>query len=81
VRSEAIRRVKAALDAAGIDMPEPIYRVQLHQPGAAENPPVSPASSRDAAPDTRATRDITRQIAAEPSIQHDNLLDPAAPKE
>ena len=55
--------------------------MQLHQPDAAENPPVSLASSRDAAPDTRATRDITRQIAAEPSIQRDNLLDPAAPKE
>lgn len=28
VKSEAIRRVKNALDAAGIEMPEPIYRVR-----------------------------------------------------
>ncbi len=30
VKSEAIRQVKKALDDAGIDMPEPIYRVQLN---------------------------------------------------
>lgn len=36
VRSEAIRRVKVALDAAGIDMPVPIYRVQLERPSPAE---------------------------------------------
>lgn len=29
VRSEAIRTVKLALESAGMDMPEPIYRVQL----------------------------------------------------
>lgn len=29
VRSEAIRTVKLALEAAGMDMPEPIYRLQL----------------------------------------------------
>lgn len=31
VRSEAIRTVKLALEAAGMDMPEPIYRLQLSQ--------------------------------------------------
>lgn len=81
VRSEAIRRVKAALDAAGMDMPEPIYRVQLQEARAAGKRSTPPATQRDEALDTRATSDITRQIAAEPSTQHDNLLDPQAPKE
>lgn len=36
VRSEAIRTVKLALDDAGMDMPEPIYRVQLTESTALE---------------------------------------------
>lgn len=36
VRSEAIRTVKLALEAAGMDMPEPIYRLQLSQSLARE---------------------------------------------
>lgn len=36
VRSEAIRTVKVALDDAGMDMPEPIYRVQLTESTARE---------------------------------------------
>lgn len=35
VRSEAIRQVKQAFDEAGIEMPEPIYRVQLRGLGDA----------------------------------------------
>ena len=31
VRSEAIRQVKQAFDEAGIEMPEPVYRVQLRE--------------------------------------------------
>lgn len=31
-RSEALRRVKVALEAAGVDLPEPIYRLQLQRP-------------------------------------------------
>ncbi|HET6432690.1 mechanosensitive ion channel family protein [Dyella sp.] len=81
VRSEAIRRVKAALDAAGMDMPEPIYRVQLHEARATAKPSVPPALRRDEALDTRATRDISRQIAADQVNQRDNLLDPDAPRE
>jgi len=83
VRSEAIRRVKLALEAAGMDMPEPIYRVQLteHSPEA-KLPPASSVSQRGNAVDTRVTRDITRQIEAEQSLQPKmNLLDPAAPRE
>ncbi|MBX3726723.1 MAG: mechanosensitive ion channel [Xanthomonadales bacterium] len=53
VQSEAIQAVKAALEGAGMDLPEPIYRVQLSQSGAASMPgstptvvtPVAPGSS------------------------------------
>lgn len=34
VRGEAIRRVKSALEDAGIDLPEPIYRLRLEGSGA-----------------------------------------------
>lgn len=33
VRTEAIRRIKEAYDQAGVDMPEPTYRVQMRQMG------------------------------------------------
>ena len=45
-RSEAIRLVKTALEDAGMDLPEPIYRVQLTAPEgthAADAPAVPPA--------------------------------------
>ena len=35
VRSEAIRQVKQAFDEAGIEIPEPVYRVQLREMGNA----------------------------------------------
>jgi small-conductance mechanosensitive channel len=49
VKSEAIRAVKAALDGAGIDLPEPIRRVRLQRgPGAGgdhRRPPTAPAAA------------------------------------
>ena len=45
VKSEAIRSVKLALEAAGMDMPEPIYRVQLREP--APTPRARPAPAQD----------------------------------
>lgn len=83
VRSEAIRRLKLALEAAGMDMPEPIYRVQLTEP-AAERPDLSavPLQRATVQVDTRATRDITRQIEAESKQSGTaNLLTPDAPRE
>lgn len=90
VRSEAIRMVKLALEAADMDMPEPIYRVQLSQgaePGA--TPPAAPRQSRPARPPaptapvyTGVIDDLTPQIEAEPkSRTATDLLDPSAPKE
>ncbi|GAB2489237.1 mechanosensitive ion channel family protein [Arenimonas alkanexedens] len=85
VRSEAIRAVKLALDAGGMDMPEPIYRVQLHQ---ASGPAIAPAhrgpSARPAgvaAVDTRATTDLDQQIEKDPGVGDEDLLDPTAKRE
>lgn len=93
VKSEAIRQVKKALDDAGIDMPEPIYRVQLNdQRGsdatAAEQSTETPEvrakqSLQDTlAGDLSAGDSVDNQIARERADTQDvDLLDPAAPKE
>lgn len=84
VRSEAIRRVKLALEAAEMDLPEPIYRVQLRRDAA--GPRADPAGARTAQrpqttpPDTRVQRDLDAQIAQEP-LRSNDLLDPSAPLE
>ena len=89
VKSEAIRRVKLALEAAGMDLPEPIYRVQMY-----EHAPVPAAAGADAGVatasgprseagiDTGAHADVLSQLEAErDQLGADDLLDPAAPKE
>ncbi len=90
VKSEAIRRVKLKLEEAGMDMPEPIYRVQVTNsvagPAQLLEPKVqerrAPAARSGAATDTRAQRDIEGQlgIGLERAASED-LLDPAAPRE
>lgn len=87
VRSEAIRTVKLALEAADMDMPEPIYRVQLSDraelaaaPPAPPRPPRAPSTKGPV--DTGVIDDLTRQIDAEPKSRNaPDLLDPSAPKE
>ena len=87
VKSEGIRQVKLALEAAGMDMPEPIYRVQLSERGAASSPGVTPPATSTqtrapAAVDTRVQADLEEQIAADQrSRGSEDLLDPGAPKE
>lgn len=94
VRSEAIRHVKLSLEAAGMDMPEPIYRVQLSEPSAAAH--TLPTQSATEAP-SRATRgerpalvavdmgvnrDLQQQIDRDRQTRDQpNLLDPGAPRE
>lgn len=87
-KSEAIRRVKLALEAAGMDMPEPIYRVQLAERAAEAVAPVAvrtPAVKRNATAeqtDTRSHADLAEQINAEKQTRSsEDLLDPAAPRE
>ncbi len=96
VRSEAIRRVKLVLEEAGMDMPEPIYRVQLNdRTGLTPAPEAtgkdsagktvtdkSRKAARKSSVDTRATRDIDMQIDQEKREQPSpDLLDPEAPRE
>ncbi|WP_439889347.1 mechanosensitive ion channel family protein [Pseudomonas sp. MBLB4123] len=86
VRSEAMRQVIAALDEAGMDMPEPIYRLHLHE--RAQPLPGAPISSGERRPapaagvDTRVTADLAEQIEQEQRVRdEEDLLDPNAPKE
>ena len=94
VRSEAIRRVKLALEAADMDMPEPIYRVQLSEPAPARPArpkarsvqpatPSAAAEERDARePDTRVNSDLAPQIDREQRERGEqDLLDTDAPRE
>lgn len=86
VKSEGIRRVKLALEAAGMDLPEPIYRVQMYQHLAAEawpsEPPVSTERGVDTEIDTAAHGDVLSQLEADRHQRgEDDLLDPAAPRE
>ena len=94
VRSEAIRHVKLSLEAAGMDMPEPIYRVQLSQPqpaGAAplvvpslDTPARASRTERDtsAAVDIGVIRDLQQQIDQDrQASDQPNLLDAQAPRE
>ena len=94
VRSEAIRHVKLALDAAGMDMPEPIYRVQLSQPhvgaqpvsagpSAATSPRAQPSKVGDAAAvDLGVNRELHHQIELDRQVSDpSNLLNAQAPRE
>ena len=70
VKSEGIRLVKLALEAAEMDMPEPIYRVQLSERSAAASPanaaPKAPkGETPNSAIDTRVQADLDEQIAAD----------------
>lgn len=56
VRSEAIRTVKLALDAANMDMPEPIYRLQLSHGVARQAASIAASdATSDATSDAAAT--------------------------
>lgn len=86
-RSEAIRLVKCAFDAAGIEMPEPIYRIHLREAGAQRtggtrdadgDRPISaqrPAPIDPGMADVSADRTIDNQVADElRTSDEENLL-------
>ncbi|MEO7937990.1 MAG: mechanosensitive ion channel family protein [Burkholderiaceae bacterium] len=89
VKSEAIRTVKLALERAGMDMPEPIYRVQLTESHPLAQAAAPPTGSRsmvrapaDQPVDTRAHSDLQEQIQGDARTDAaSDLLDPNAPKE
>ena len=70
-QSEAIRLLKEAFDDADIEMPEPIYRVHLHQADAVKPPSKRPAAGGpeeplDLAPDRSIDNQVARDHAADP---------------
>jgi len=80
VRSEAIRLVKNAFDARGIEMPEPIMRVRVE--GAGEATADAPKSAEPtSARDVRADDHLDREIEAERSAEKPDLLSSEAPAE
>ena len=93
VQSEAIRRVKKHLEQAGIELPEPIHRVQLLAAGSVSVPPapLPTAAEAESSVDesdgpTNGTagveHQVDAQVEAEALAQADhNLLDPAAARE
>ncbi|MFC0677811.1 mechanosensitive ion channel domain-containing protein [Lysobacter korlensis] len=85
VKSEATRRVKEALGRAGVEMPEPIYRVNMETSAAPQESGKSASPTpRPPAPaiDTRSTRDLVPQLEHEESKRgRSDLLDPDAPQE
>jgi small-conductance mechanosensitive channel len=74
-KSEAIRLVKDAFDGAEIEMPEPIYRVHLHQAGDLK-PPSKKASPEhcSTAADLSVDDTIDRQVAAVHSADGESNL-------
>lgn len=73
-RSEAIRLVKSAFDEAGIEMPEPIYRVHLRE-AAAATPTARTPTARAEEADVDADRTIDDQVDEELlSSDEENLL-------
>lgn len=84
VRSEAIRRTKVGLDAAGVEMPAPIYQVNLNQPGTPQEK--SKAANRETleseAHEVTVDAYIEEQIAADRRLEgeEENLLEDAKPK-
>lgn len=90
VKSEAIRRTKLAMESADMDMPEPIYRVQLserkqkpaHEARAARDRMAREDASTQPMIDTRADADLSTQIDFDKQANpNEDLLDPDAPRE
>jgi small conductance mechanosensitive channel len=75
-RSEAIRLVKAAFDAAGIEMPEPIYRIHLRdaaslKPGEGGEARPEPAPTPREAAATAEASDVTVDHAIDEQVAED----------
>jgi small conductance mechanosensitive channel len=82
VRSEAVRLLKTRFDAAGIDMPEPTYRVLRVRPASeSKQPSASEVPTQAAQADVTVENDVTGQIEAERAAGVDDLLRRDAPKE
>lgn len=79
VKGEAIRRVKTALEAAGMDLPEPIHRLKIERRGKAssefQDPKIPTGKASEASGDVAVDDSIDRQVAEELIMSKDeNLL-------
>lgn len=88
VRSEAILAVKHALDAAGVDMPEPTFRVQLSEAVGLPLAPHPDTGSKPSHPLEAASVDVSVESHLEDQVRLEqlaqggqNLLSESAPKE
>jgi len=82
LRSEAIRAVKAALDAGGVELPEPTYRVQLTRGPGGGGLPKKPEEESEEPCDLTVERAVDEQVAQEQALTgNNNLLKSDAPKE
>jgi small-conductance mechanosensitive channel len=80
VKGEAIRRVKTVLEGAGMDLPEPIYRVNMVQaPAPSPKPPPVSEEPVDIEPEQQLDRQIAEDRAE--ASGEDDLLDVSAPVE
>ncbi|MAD76408.1 MAG: mechanosensitive ion channel protein MscS [Rheinheimera sp.] len=73
-RSEAIRLVKTAFDQAGIEMPEPIYRLHMVDM-AAQNSSYTPDNSTDAPEATSAAAAISAPEVAVVDVSADTAIE------
>ncbi len=74
-KSECIRRVKEALDDAGITMPEPIYKVRLEQLEAkAKVKKIAHKSTEDTVVDLKPETHLEQRIDEEREHEEDDLL-------
>lgn len=74
-RSECIRRVKMALDEAGVELPEPSYRLTLRSAGDAPRPRPELADAATAGEDVRADDHLDQQVRAERTRHADDLME------
>ncbi|MFW5825534.1 MAG: mechanosensitive ion channel domain-containing protein [Marinobacter sp.] len=74
-RSEAIRLVKAAFDKAGIEMPEPIYRIQIREQSSPAARATEATTRSEEPVDVAADHTIEKQLEDElRSSDEENLL-------
>lgn len=69
VESEAVRLLKQAFDEADVEMPEPMYQLQLYQAGKA--PPHAPKGPASPVADQAATVDVERDDHLEQKVEED----------
>ena len=81
VKSEAIRQVKRGLDEGGIDLPNPIYEVDVYTEQGRRSKHLEKAKSSEPEEpqDLSVDHEIDKQIADDPEAQKPDLLDANAP--